>query len=897
MFSFVRNLTIIRLKITVFLKHYILLALVALSWASCAPEKNGLVASVYHNTTARYNAYFYARQRMDEIELAIAEQQENNYNKVLRVMPEPDTSLISGMNEQIEDCISKASVAIERHPNSQWADDSYILIGMCRDFRQNYGDAINTYKFVNTQSEDDAARHQALVQLMQTFTRAQEQNNAIAVGDYLRKESLNRDNKVQLHLTKAYRAQLNEDYNSMVGNLLIAAPMLKKEEGRARIYFILGQLYQQLGFEAQAYDNYQQVLRANPEYELYFYARLNMAQVTDLSDESDVKKVRKFFRKLLRDDKNEEYRDKIYYELASFELRQGNLEEAIEYYNESVLASISNNRQKAYSYLALGQIYYDSLENYQKAKLYYDSTMIVLPQDEDDYDAIARRQEILTNFVEQLDVIQVQDSLLALAELDSTELVAIIDEIVEEQQRQQREEERVARREERAERAEQAANDRASTFGGAGNDNDDAGRQQESGEDWYFYNPSAVSQGRSAFTRRWGKRPLADDWRRSQAGTTPGSVADRGEATPAEQDAAAADSTQTADADGEAIDEAVAARQALYANVPFSEDQKQASLAMIEEAHYKLGGIYNFDLEEKRKAIETFETMLKRFPESEYEPEVLYLLYLTYRDLEDETYKKYRDLLVRNFPKTLYAKLVINPNYEEESNQEREKLKRRYSDAYALYLAGEDSVARVRIAESLARYRDNDFVDNMKLLEVLVRGRMEGEYRYQLGLQEFIEKYPESDVNAYAVELLSGIDNYKQKIEKRRGTEYIAEFDEPHSFIVVYKNTGKLSTELPKLIDQFNREKFSRGNLSSANLMLEDGKVMVLVEKFPSKETAEAYYRLFNGEASPLKTLPENYRPESIEANFAISEDNLTILYRTKDVEKYLRFFENHYMK
>ena len=878
------------------IKYYILLSGVAmLMLAGCAPEKNGLVAGAYHNTTAHYNAFFYARLRMDEIQQAIAEQQEDNYNKILRVLPEPDTAFISTLNEPIEDCIKKASVAIERHPNSHWADDSYILIGMCRDFRQNYGDAIKTYKFVNTESKDDAARHEALVKLMYTFTKAQEQNNAVAVADYLRKEKLNRENRVQMHLVKAHLAQRNEDYNAMVGNLLIAAPQMKKSEGRAKVYFILGQLYQKLGFAAQAYDNYQEVLKSNPEYELYFYTRLNMAQVTDLSDGNDIKKIRKFFQKLLRDDKNEEYRDKIYYELASFEQKQGNLEEAIEYYDQSVRASVSNNRQKGYSYLALGQIYYDSLDDYRTAKLYYDSTVSVLPTDEDNYAAVTKRQEILTNFVEQITIIEVQDSLLKLAQMDSSRLMAIIDDIIAEQQREQKQQERLARRQERGGQAASSFNQMNSPFGPP--DGEEAGATaQAQGSDWYFYNPSATSQGRSAFVRQWGQRPLADNWRRAQRQTVPSDSDPVALSNAPVAAGASTDSTQAL-GQGSTLTAGTAEREALYANIPFSDEQKRASLAMVEEAHYALGGIYNFDLEEKPKAIETFETLLKRFPTSEHTPEVLYLLYLIYQELDDATYQKYRDRVLKEFPDSIYAKLIKNPNYEEESNLASEQLKKLYQEAYTQYQRGNYDSAQQQVRSGLARYGDNDFTDNATLLAALIKGKTDGEYEYQLALQRFIEDFPESDVHSYATELLAGIDNYKQKIEAKRGTEYIAEFDEKHSFIVVYTNVKKLSTELPKAVDAFNRKYFGQASLTSANLMLEDGKVMILVEEFPDKPAAEAYYAAFNGENSPLSNLPPEYSAQNIETNFAISEDNLTILYRTKDVDRYAQFFKNHYMQ
>ena len=74
------------MKVKDFGKYYILIgALMAMLGLGCAPEQSGIVSNVYHNTTARYNAYFYARLQMDEIDQTIAESQENNYNKILKL--------------------------------------------------------------------------------------------------------------------------------------------------------------------------------------------------------------------------------------------------------------------------------------------------------------------------------------------------------------------------------------------------------------------------------------------------------------------------------------------------------------------------------------------------------------------------------------------------------------------------------------------------------------------------------------------------------------------------------------------------------------------------------------------------------------------------------------------
>ena len=863
------------MKVKVFSKYYILIWLsFSLILSSCAPERTGLVASIYHNTTARYNAYFYAKMRMDEIQQAILESQENNFNKILPIYPKADTAFISTLNTQIEDCIKKSSIAIERHPNSRWADDSYVLIGQCRLYDQDFGDAINTFKYVNTQSEDDEARHQALIKLMRTFIEAQEQNNAVAVSDYLKKEKLNRENKVQLYLTRAYLYQINGDYSNVVSNLLVAAPLMHNDEGKARIYYIIGQIYQELGFDAQAYENYEQVLKSNPEYEFYFYARLSMAQVYDLSKEKDTKKIRKYFKRLLKDKKNLEYKDKIYYEMAAFEQKQGNMDEAIELYNKSVRASLNNSRQKAYGYLALGRIYYDT-SKYELAKAYYDSTVSVLPQDEAEYAEIEQRQKVLANFVEQLNTIQEQDSLLALAAMDSTELNAVLDNILKEEEKNQQEQEKAKKKQTR--RANNSA------FPEVQSPFEKKDEEAKSDDNWYFYSSAAISMGHTAFIRRWGNRPLEDNWRRSDK-----SIASNFNSGNADTVAV----TNASEEDPQSPEEiADAKKQILYADIPFSADQKKDALGLVEEAYFKLGGIYDFDLHEKQHAIETFETLLSRFPNSEHTPEVLYQLYLIYKDLNDDTYIKYKNQLLNDFPESLYAKIILNPDYRQESNLASEKMKKTYKEAYDLYKKGDYAKAEQLISASLLENPDNGFSDNMAMLSVLITGERENKSQYQLALQNFIDKYPDSELQEYANKLLDNARNFDSKV-----AQYIPELDEKHSFVVLYKNTRGLSTRLTKAIEAFNQQYYAGQKLTTANLMLDNGQVMVIVENFPDLNTAKAYYKKFNGENSPIKSLSSEELKDNVNQNFIITEDNLNILYKTKDIRNYLRFFQKNYM-
>ena len=145
----------------------------------CSSEKKNFASKSFHNTTARYNAYFIAKLKMLEVETAINTSHKNNFNKYLKVFSDVDSSVIRSMDAQLDDCIKKSSIAIQRHPNSKWVDDSYVIVGKARYYLADFVNAIETFKYVNTKGEDDNARHEALIWLMRSFIDYNESNNAI----------------------------------------------------------------------------------------------------------------------------------------------------------------------------------------------------------------------------------------------------------------------------------------------------------------------------------------------------------------------------------------------------------------------------------------------------------------------------------------------------------------------------------------------------------------------------------------------------------------------------------------------------------------------------------------------------------------------------------------------
>ena len=849
--------------------HLLSWVILAVLLSGCSAEKNTLVSKAYHNLTARYNAYFLANERMKEIEATYWQNQDDNYYNILSIFPKVDTLMAAFVQEPLEDCIIKASLAIQNHKNSKWVDDSYVLVGKARYYDADFVNAIETFKYVNVNSKDDNARHQALVFLMRAFIDYQEEQNAIAVSDFLGKEKLNKNNLKALYLTRAYLYQQRQDYNNMVQNLALAAPLLSKEDKPARLHFITGQVFQKLGFESLAYEHYRESLKNNPAYELSFYARLNMAQVFELADNRDVSKARRYFLNLLKDNKNKEFRDKIYYEMAEFERKQGNQEEAITHYKNSAQASVSNNRQKSYAFHRLGQIYYEEIKNYELAKAYYDSTIAVMPTTEEDFERIKKRQEVLADFVLQLNTIALQDSLLQLSYIDSSALIAIADQ-------------RFVAQEAERKLMDRAASRPGSSFGNQTNAFNQAGNADNQGGSWYFYSTASISTGRAEFLRRWGNRPLQDNWRRNKSlvGGQANIRAPNLEAEGEQQ------SSEVSEEDRQQV-----YRQEFFSQIPFSDEARTYAHMAIEGAYYTLGNIYNFNLEEPQNAQETFITLLERYPDTAHEPEVLYLLYIISNNLQPQAGEPYKEKLLHEFPNSTYAKTIRNPNYKQESEALSAELQKIYGAAFDAYKNGDYAQSDSLLAYALNEYPPTDFTDNLSLLQIMLIGKTGHIAQYQYRLEKFMEDFPDSELIGYAQSLLDASRRFQTAALKAGGAQsFIEDFDQIHIFVLVYDKDFVLANSLPQKLETLSAQNFEALELKSGNISLNELQGMIMVNEFESKQDALAYRAMVNQD----DTLKNAFNQNKVQ-DFIITKDNFQLLSKTKDITSYISFFEEHY--
>ncbi|MBS1680879.1 MAG: tetratricopeptide repeat protein [Bacteroidetes bacterium] len=851
------------------LKRFFWSTALSFSLVACGVEQTSITSNIFHNVTAHFNGYFYAKEGAREVEELILKSLDDDHNKILLLYPRLDTVLAKSYKKNTDEIIKMASISIQRHPNSLWVDDNYVMVGLARLYACDYQNAILTFKYVNTKSRDVRLRHIALINLVRTFTEMGDYDRAEEAIRFLEKEKLGKRNMKKFLLEKANYYQVRNDYNNMVNNLSKADTLLTRHDRRGRIYFIVGQVYQKLGFNAEAYNFYKKCLATNPDYEIDFYARLNMAQVAKLGSMRDIRLIRKQFDKLLKDTKNAEFKDKIYFELGEFEHKQGNLDNALKDYKLAAHAG-KNKRTQGMAYLRVGQINFDSLKKYKPAKLYYDSAVASLPKDYEDLEKIKKRQNVLGEFVKYTETITLNDSLLYLSTLDTATIRHRFDSLAATQKK-------VVSKKKRK-RSLVANNNDSSPQNNlpSGNPTSDA----ETG-DWYFASRDLMATGQTEFERVWGDVKLEDNWRRSSRSNS--TLSDASSAQPTEE------AKTKSDAQPRPTEKKEDLVAKLIAQLPDTEEKKNEALAKIEDAYFHLGDLYYFNLNEKDNAAESYEKLLARFPKSEKRPEVLYKLYLIHKEKNDGQAEKYAQLLQDEYPTSTFARLLVNPDYIKETTALAEKQKLMYKEAYTLYQQNNLRPAMEKVNEALTAGETN-FTPQLTLLKILITGRTEDVSQYQYDLNEFIQKYPKHPLKAYAEQLVASSKTFVEKVEKAKENKF-GSTSGTHFFVVVYNSADRITNPVVDALEKFNATSWKGLKLTTSNLGFED-KTMTMCVEIPDREKAMAYYYQFLSDLSKNKPFSD-YKIY----NFVITKDNFQILYRTKSLDEYLTFFDKNYQK
>ncbi|MBT4727089.1 MAG: tetratricopeptide repeat protein, partial [Bacteroidetes bacterium] len=342
----------VRLKKILFLS----LPIIAILLSSCLAIQDTGAARFFHNVTARYNIYFNAHERY----LTVVEQTEENYiddyNLILNVYRFPDDAMSKSNASDADEIIRKCSKILDKHKISNWIDDSYYLIARAYFYKGDYFTAIETFQYIISEYENSNLAFVSMVWLAKCNYQLGKFDQSTALVSQIKSmQGLPGKLTKELRLLEAYLNINQKDYLSAIKNLEEAISIENKKDYKTRYTFILAQLYQYSNNFEPAISFYEKVINKNPPYDMAFNAKIEVSRCHEVVDERTARSIKARLYKMLKDDKNIQYLDQIYFEIALVDLKIGNTKEAEENLKLSLRYNKSNDNQKAFAYLKLAE--------------------------------------------------------------------------------------------------------------------------------------------------------------------------------------------------------------------------------------------------------------------------------------------------------------------------------------------------------------------------------------------------------------------------------------------------------------------------------------------------------------------------------------------------------------
>lgn len=876
----------------------ILLAIMVL--ASCSTKKNKWNRRVWHNMTSHYNVWWNGNQSMKEGEKTLRDNVKDDYTKTLPVFNYGTKENALALNQPMDRTIEKDAICIQKHSmrfnneeRVRWIDDAFIDMGKAHFYKQDYVPARRTFEYAATQFRKSPDRFTATLWLAKTYIATKQYEKAESMLQAILVASDNEDEKIPKYVRTNIDLVYADYYiamgkeNDAVKYLRSALLTAKGKYNKTRAMFILGQIYQNQDDKPRATEQFKNVIRKHPSYEMTFEAKMNLARCYD----ADTTTIMKMLNNMLKGSKNTDFKDRIYYAMAGVALENQNVDDGVKYLRRSVATSTTNNMQKIKSSLDCANILFGN-NDYILSQAYFDTAVMTMDRTYLGYDSLLNLSVMLTDLVSNLTVYYTQDSLLRLADMDSIHRNAIIDQVIEDYKEEQK------RLEEQREIQQQIA-----LNGG----NDNSGSAVPTGNDgnWYFYNNTTRNRGMNDFKVKWGNRMLEDYWfisnKQSFAQEEPQKELTEEElALMSEEERESylkaleisKDTTQYTPLD----------RGYYLKQIPFTQGAKDQANQQIAEALNNVGFIYYNDLSDYPRSIEAYSELTERYPDNSNEVSAWYYLYKMHSSRKETAdAEKYKNLVLTKYPDSNQAKIILDPEYFIKANERGAEAEQLYAKTFEAYQNGQYQRVMMNVKKARQQFDgDTLYMPRFEFLNAISLGYVEVVDSMAYSLLRLIQTYPESSIKPFALDvLLKANDMYDLglNIESARPKDdKIVEKESPYTFrpndeyfVLVICNKKVRINPLKVRLSDFNKNNFRMDQLKIKNLMLNKDDAMLTVEKFENVDKALDYQTaLFLNDYVFGGIDEENYKV------LIISVSNYPIFYQEKNVDEYLDFWHQY---
>ena len=893
----------------------------------CSTEKAKWANIQYHNTTCHYNVWWNGNESLKAGKLKLQKAVQDDYtryimpenlgteNEARTINPDMDRAIEKGVKG-----IKKHSIFVNGEEHVPYIKDCYLLTAYATFYKQDYVSTVNTCNILVSQFVGTSAGDEAAVLLARCLTAEKRYSEAESMLDELvsrlAKGNFNRSVTDKLYSAMVEATVPQEKYKKAVEYIHQTISATHSNRTKARLTFLLAQIYQGLDKRSVAAKYYHDVLKYGPEYEMEFNARLGEASCADL-EHSDISKLERQLDDMLADKKNEEYRDRIYYAKGEMYLGVKDAQRACDNYRLSVAAAKNNQAQRARSALKMGEVLYEVYENYDLAQCYYDTAMQCINADYPNYNQIRRRYEILTELTSYTRVYERCDSLLNVASMSEPERMALIQATIDTLNQREAEAKEKALLEELKNESRAQMN----TLKG----------------DWYFYNTQTVQMGKETFRQRWGVRQLEDLWFLSSKPVSMNMALGGGDDEDVEdENEETTDSVEGAKLKKTGGDPNDPHDVAYYLkDLPTTQSQRDSIDSLVAPALLGAGYLFYDGVNNIQRALECY---LRLAGDYTTYPDVVQAFYMLYRifDRQGNTPQAnyYRDMVLMGFPDSDYANLIRDNEFYKELMRRDRRIEEDYEAVYEQYSMRRYKRVLALVADADEIYSGNRTLDRFHYWKGLAlaglgrKGESVKHFQSMLStlsatdsLRPLVEAQLgllESDSTLMAgenSELADAMEKTERRqlsedksksgltetIEKKKGDEdelpvesQIYRYREgQQQYVVIVVDDKKVkATELQYRLSDFNTQYYSNNGYKVNAMYFTDSTQLITIHRFVNDDEAMGYYRHLKQEESPLSSLGGD-----VYSVYVISTQNYSTFYNRRDPKAYKPFFEKYYLK
>lgn len=922
------------------LRLSVLLFLMLALLPSCSLKKNTAASRNYMAFITRYNIYFNGDEHYKQTLHTMESGYQDDYTQTLfmhpaeaRVnekAPQPEGDFKRSI-EKAQKAIQLRSIKkrprrkagksndpeykawLKREEYNPFLHNAWMMMARSQYMNSDFLAAASTFFYIS--------KHFTWLPATVTEAKLWQARSYIAVDWLFEAESILSRIKEKDLTTNTLRNLYNfcyADFYIRSHNLSTAIPFLHeaikgaKGAQKTRLNFLLGQIYQDLDSNGQAYTQFAKVLsNSSAPHRTRFNARIRQSEVFQGTDiNSEVKALRS----MARQGANKDYLDQIYYAIGNLYLSRGDSAQAITNYQEAIKRSTRNSIDKALAQITLGKLYF-SKGDYALAQPCYAEAISLLPASMPDYDLLKRQSDVLDELAVYSQNVQLNDSLLRLAELPPDKQLEVARRLADELiAKEKREAEEQAREEYLA---EQRANGTGLQMDGASSAAPSS-FVMNTDNSWYFYNTGTRNAGRTEFQKRWGSRRLEDDWRRRNKSSV--SIDNPLETQPEQQqESENPDNEQTDEEKAEESTEETQYRtdphypEYYLAQIPKTEQERETANSVIQDGLYNMALILKDKLNDFPAAEHEFTTLLTRYPDNPFRLDIynnMFLMFLR-QDNKPQT-ELWRQRILSDFPDSKIAEALRPDDYATRLIAADSIQQKLYEQAYEAYLTNNNS--RVHQITELVQhdYPMARIMPKFLFIDALSYVTENNPEQFENRLRLLVERYPDTDVAPLATNYINLLQK-GHKLNTAAGSNVrgliwntrlmasdstgmttqgeasqftFSQEPSPHYLVLLYPADAVQQNQLLFDVARFNFNSFTVRDFDLEPLRF--GQLGLLIVKgFNSDAEAMRYRSML--EHAPSFTLPSSVIPVTI------SEHNFNIMLNEgRSFEEYFEAIGDH---